>query len=207
MDFPVLTHANFVPGALQVTGYVGLGDNAAAFQGALVDLYLSDSLGNEAEAQVRVAGILSIVPGAASVAPLASINLAATGGEAGALAWSFVANASGATLDPATGRYVAGATGDVSDIVRVRDSAGNVATTTLAVTAALAISPNVVTLAPLGSVTFVLRGGLGTGYMLEVVGAGGHRVRGPGALRLVARLPWLRRQPLRERRIRRRPLG
>ena len=64
--------------------------------------------GNTATANVNVGAGVSITPSApAAVAPQASLQLTAAGGSGGGYTWSFVTNASGATVSPA-GLYKAG---------------------------------------------------------------------------------------------------
>src|SRR6185369_12446699 len=77
-------------------------------------------------------------------------------------------NGSGGTIDAATGEYVAGTAGDVSDVVTVTDSLGNSATTTITVGAVLTIVPEIAQRTPQQSTQFTARGGSGTGYIFAL---------------------------------------
>ncbi len=124
-----------------------------------------DSLGNAATASITVTAGLSILPPTPVLAPKASQALMASGGSATGYVWSLVTNASGATLDPVTGAYKAGATGGVTDVVQVTDSLGNVATVAVSVTAGLSILPSSVTIPPKGTQVLTVQGGSRTGYV------------------------------------------
>jgi len=63
----------------------------------------------------------------------AEVTFVATGGSSGYL-WSLVEAPSGGTIDPATGVYLAGRVGHVTDVVQVEDSRGSVARATVVVT-------------------------------------------------------------------------
>ena len=76
----------------------------------------------------------AIVPPAATVAPNGTLSFAATGGS-GPYTWSLATNQSGATIDAATGAYVAGGV-EGADVVHVVDSLGDTADATVTVTAA-----------------------------------------------------------------------
>jgi Zn-dependent metalloprotease len=78
---------------------------------------------------------LAISVPAATVAPGGQLNLSATGGSGSGYTWSFGSNASGGSIGASTGAYTAGATGRVNDVINVSDSAGNTATTSIAVSA------------------------------------------------------------------------
>jgi len=76
---------------------------------------------------------LSIVPSSATVSSGESQAFQGWGGTP-PYTFSFLTNSSGATLDSSTGAYVAGATGSVTDWVRVMDQGGRVADATVNVT-------------------------------------------------------------------------
>jgi N-acetylneuraminic acid mutarotase len=124
----------------------------------------TDSLGNTASVSVTVTAGLSISPAAVTLAPRASWTFAAAGGSASGYAWSFVANASGGTIDSGSGAYTVGAAGGVTDVVQVVDSLGNTASASITVTQGVAVTPPAATLAPRASRTFTAAGGSGTGY-------------------------------------------
>ena len=94
---------------------------------------VTDSLSNVASQSVTITAGVSIVPSTASVAPAGSQSFTASGGSGAGYAWSFSTNASGGTIDPSTGAYVAGSSGDVTDVVRATDSLGNMATASVTV--------------------------------------------------------------------------
>lgn len=67
---------------------------------------VTDSLGNTASVEVSVAKALAITPAAPQTPPRGAIAFTSAGGR-GARTWSIEANASGGTIDPATGSYTA----------------------------------------------------------------------------------------------------
>ncbi len=74
-----------------------------------------------------------ITPATARVPHNKSRTFTASGGSGTGYAWSLSTNASGGSINPATGVYTAGATRNVTDVVRVQDSLGNSATATVTV--------------------------------------------------------------------------
>jgi hypothetical protein len=112
---------------------------------------------------------LVISPANPAVAPRASETFTASGGTGLGYTWSFFTNASGGTLT-ASGDYIAGGTGGVTDVVRVTDSLGESATVPVTVTAPLTISPSgVTTVASRSSQQFTASGGGGSGYTWSLV--------------------------------------
>jgi MYXO-CTERM domain-containing protein len=116
------------------------------------------------------------------VAPRGRLALSAAGGSNTGFSWSFTANRSGGSID-STGAYTAGATGSVTDTVKVIDSANGSATRDIAVTAGVSISPGSPSVGPKGTVTFTATGGSGTGFSwsLTTNGSGGSIVATSGA--------------------------
>ncbi len=104
-----------------------------------------------------------IAPATASVPPRGVLTFIASGGSGSGFTWSLSTNASGGSVNASTGAYTAGATGSVTDVVRVVDSLGNAATRTVAVGPGVSIS-GVTAVAPRGSATFTASGGSGSGY-------------------------------------------
>jgi cytochrome c peroxidase len=98
------------------------------------------------------------------VPPRGALTLSAAGGSGGGYTWSLATNASGGSIS-AAGDYTAGATPDVSDVVQVTDSVGNVATRTVGVTAGVTITPSSSSVLSLAPVSFTASGGSGTGYV------------------------------------------
>ncbi len=128
---------------------------------------VTDSLGNTATVDVSVGGALVVAPAAPVVAQRGALAFTATGG-AGGYVWSLDAAPSGGTIDVSTGAYKAGATGSVTDVVKVTDSVGTSVTVNVKVGAPLALSPPVASVAPGGSITFTISGGSGTGLVLSL---------------------------------------
>ena len=118
--------------------------------------------------------VLSIAP-ASAIPPKGTRVLSASGGSGSGFTWSLATNNSGASINPTTGAYTAGANGSASDVVQVADSLGSTATRTVTVGAAVTISPVAAAAAPNGGVTFVASGGSGTGFTwsLTVNNSGG----------------------------------
>lgn len=125
---------------------------------------VTDSLGNTATVSVSVGGGLSINPATPITPPRGSVALTVTGGSGLGYAWSFVTNASGGTVVANTGAYKAGATGNVTDVVKVVDSLGNTKSVSIGVTTGASITPTTATVAPLGVASFGAAGGSGTGF-------------------------------------------
>lgn len=113
-------------------------------------------------ARISVAPLL-LSPPSVTLAPGQGQTFTAFGGAGFGFVYSFFANQSGATINPSTGDYVAGAAGGVTDIVQVVDFSGQKATATVIVgqaTTQLIISPASTTLPPKGLRTFTASGGL-----------------------------------------------
>jgi photosystem II stability/assembly factor-like uncharacterized protein len=134
----------------------------------------TDSLGNTADVNVTVSAGVGITPGVAGVPPRGSRTFTASGGSGTGYAWSLTTNGSGGTIGASSGVYTAGATANVTDVVRVADSLGNVATADVNVTVGLSITASSTSAPPRGSVTFGAGGGSDTGYVwsLDANGSG-----------------------------------
>jgi len=100
-----------------------------------------------------------IAPATRSTPPRGSIWFSATGGIRTGYTWSIAENRSGATMDAASGRYRAGSTPDVTDVVQVTDGAGGVGRVEVTVTAGLTIVPAAPVVRRLGTVAFAASGG------------------------------------------------
>ena len=124
----------------------------------------TDSLGNTASRNVAVTVNLSISPATASVAPRGSLTFTASGGSGTGFAWTLATDASGGNINASTGAYTAGATPNVTDVVRATDSLGNTASRNVAVGAGVSVTPATVGLAPGGTQAFAASGGSGAGY-------------------------------------------
>lgn len=125
----------------------------------------------------------------ATVAPSGALALGSAG-KSGAETWTFDTNASGGSVDRASGLYRAGSTPDVDDVLLVTDAAGKSARATLHVGAGVSIAPAAPpTVSPRGSLDFVASGGSGDGYTFAVtvnrsggsVSAQGHYTAGPAS--------------------------
>lgn len=112
---------------------------------------------------------LTVSPTSASMPPRASRTFSASGGTA-PYTFSFVSNASGATL--AGSSYTAGAKGDAQDVVRVKDAMGESSTISISVGPGASITPATQKLPPHGSFVFAAKGGSGTGFTWSLDGSG-----------------------------------
>jgi len=130
---------------------------------------VTDSLGNVATRNVTVTAGVSVSPASASTTPRGSAHFTAAGGSGIGFTWSLVTNASGGSIDAATGAYSAGPVGNVTDVVQVTDSLGNPATASVAVTAGVSVSPATASTPPRGSASFTATGGSGTGFTWALV--------------------------------------
>jgi hypothetical protein len=122
-----------------------------------------DELGNEAAVSISIGGGLAISAKSLSISPRGTIQFSAGGGRE-PLTWALGKASSGATLDPKTGTYQAGTTGNTIDIVVVSDVLGNSARATIEVGPSLTIAPSSVTLAAGATQLFSAAGGSGAGY-------------------------------------------
>ena len=125
---------------------------------------MTDALGNSASVSISVGGGLAITPSSPTVSPRGTRTFSASGGSGTGFMYALTTNGSGASIDTASGAYVAGPAGATTDVVRVTDSFGNSATATIAVGPGVQLSPAAVMLAPLGHQSFTVSGGSGVGY-------------------------------------------
>jgi hypothetical protein len=108
--------------------------------------------------RIASAGSLAISPATAKVAPMGTQTFTASGGSGSGYAWSMAAAPSGGSIT-SSGVYTAGVTPNTTDQVQVTDSALNVATATVTVSAGLTITPPGITLAPGNTQQFTATGG------------------------------------------------
>lgn len=127
---------------------------------------VKDSLGNKATLALTVVPI-SATGSASVVLPRGTLSFSATGGQ-GTYSWKVSPNRSGATIDPSTGSYAAGATGSVIDTVVVTDALGGTYGVDVSIMPSLTISPSLTSVTPRGTQTFTVTGGSGTGYTWTV---------------------------------------
>jgi MYXO-CTERM domain-containing protein len=126
-----------------------------------------DANGATATATVTVGPGVSISPAAPAVAPNAAVAFSASGGSGTGYAWTLLTNGSGASLDPSSGSYHAGAKRGV-DTVGVTDSLGNTASVEVSVGGAIVITPSAPSSPPLGAIAFSAVGGAGAGYTWSI---------------------------------------
>jgi hypothetical protein len=122
-----------------------------------------DSLGNVTSAKVAIGASVSLSPASTTISPRGTQQFFAGGGS-GSYTFSFAANGSGATLSSTSGLYVAGATANANDVVRVVDTLGNAATAKITIGPGVTIMPAAPSVAPRGRVSLGASGGSGTGY-------------------------------------------
>ena len=128
---------------------------------------VTDSILNSADVSIVVGDALVVTPLAPHVAPRESVPFTATGGT-GEFQFSVFTNASGATIDPVSGVYVAGTTPAVVDRVQVADRVGNVAFVDVTVGPGLLVTPATLALQSGATATFSVSGGSGAGYTWSV---------------------------------------
>ena len=127
-------------------------------------IQVTDSLGDVATAKIEVTAGVSVAPASASTPPRSSIAFAASGGSGMGFTWTLASNASGGTIDGATGAYTTGRTGSVEDVVQATDSLGNIATARITVTVGVSVTPAAASTPPGGSLAFAASGGSGKGF-------------------------------------------
>ncbi len=142
---------------------------AGATGGVTDAIQAIDSLGNTGACIITVGPNLSISPASVTKAPRASQTFSHAGGSGTGIVFSFVTNNSGGSLNTSTGAYTAGATGSVTDTVRVTDDLGNTANATITVGPNLTISPTTLDINVSRSHTFTDAGGSGTGITFSLV--------------------------------------
>ncbi len=150
---------------LQLNPVNGRLDEIAVFARSLSDAEIV-SLWNGGAGR-RVATDVTVAPAAANVAPRGSQAFVASGGigTSTSFTYALTTNASGGSVDAATGAYTAGATPNVVDVITATDGAGNTGTANVNVGAGVSITPSApAAVSPQGSITFVATGGSGAGY-------------------------------------------
>lgn len=125
---------------------------------------VNDSLGNGALVNVSVGDGLAINPAGPKSPPRGSIVFIAIGGSGNDYTWHLDTNASGGSIEPKSGLYVAGAKGSVADVVTVTDAIGNTANINIDVGPVIEIVPALALVAPHDDVTFIASGGAGKAY-------------------------------------------
>ena len=132
---------------------------------------VTDSLGNVATTSISVGGGVSVQPSSLAIPPRGSTTFVASGGSGSAFTFTLLTNASGGSVNPVTGAYVAGATGSVTDVLKVSDALGSNTTVNITVSAGLTMTPSALSVAPLGQGAFSVSGGAGSGYRFALSAA------------------------------------
>jgi len=144
----------------------------AAYAG---DVHYAPSTSATQGLNVAGSSVISI-SGATTTVPGGSLTFLASSADGSiypmnVLTWSFLSNESGGTLDNGTaadsgagGRYTAGRTGGVTDVIEVVDALNNQASIAVTVEESLALSGSASSTPPKGSISFAAQGGTGTGY-------------------------------------------
>ena len=162
-------------GAGSISQVSGSGIYTAGRIGGVRDVVqVTDDGGTSDIALIDIGPGVSISPTSVVVPPNGVVTLVASGGSGAGFVWSLVSNASQASVD-GQGRYVAGRTGNVSDVIKATDSLGNSATALVSVSSAMSVFPSGATVLPGTQVAFRALGGSGTGYAWRLVtdGSGG----------------------------------
>ncbi|MFW6023352.1 MAG: SBBP repeat-containing protein, partial [Myxococcota bacterium] len=149
------------------------GEYTAGETGEVTDIVMvTDSLDNTATAEVQVG--VTITPPDASVPPQGTVTFEASGDSEAGYVWTLSTNASGGSIEEDTGEYIAGETGEVTDVVAVTDSLGNTASAEVAVGPGVAIEPVAPEAPPMGTIAFEASGGSGEGYTWSLESDGSH---------------------------------
>jgi hypothetical protein len=126
---------------------------------------VTDSLGNRASTTISVGAGLTIQPSAPTTPPRGAIAFSVSGGSGSGYNWSLSNNRSGGSINATTGAYLAGSTGNVTDVVTVIDSLGNSASASVTVGAGVTVTPASPSTSPRGAISFSAFGGSGTGFV------------------------------------------
>lgn len=130
---------------------------------------VTDTMSNTSDATVTINAALAISPTSITLGPSNSYTFS---GSNGVSPYTFSVFAGGGSINSTTGVYTAPASAGAVT-VRVSDSLGNTADSSVTINSALAISPTSKTLAVGNTFTFSAANGSGTGYAYSVVAGGG----------------------------------
>ncbi len=149
-------------------GSISGGNYTAGSVGNVTDVIrLQDSNGHSTTANVTVLPALMISPPTVTTPPRGTVNFSVTGAT-GAVTWTLRPNPSGGAIS-AAGLYVAGVTGNVTDVVVASDTVGNTATAPVTVGPGPSIAPSVPGTPPRGTIQFTATGGSGTGFSWSLI--------------------------------------
>jgi Big-like domain-containing protein len=130
---------------------------------------VTDSVGNTATASIVVGAGVALTASATQTPPRGTLTFSASGGSGAGFVFAMGADASGGTINSASGVYVAGGAFGVTDVVTVTDSLGNVAAANVTVGAGVTVAPAAPSIAPRGTLTLSASGGSGSGYSFAIV--------------------------------------
>jgi hypothetical protein len=146
---------------------------AGTIGGVTDTVRLTDDLFNVTTRNVTVTAGLTLNPTTWSLAPRATKAFTVSGGSGTGYAWSLPTKGSGSpsfnVTSGTTVTYQAGPTGSSADLVQVSDSAGNIATAPVTITAGLSISPASATVQTGLTQAFTPSGGSTTSYQWIMV--------------------------------------
>jgi hypothetical protein len=141
---------------------------------------VADSLGNAATATVAVSLMLQVTPPSISLPPSGTQSFSSSGGVP-PVSWSLGTDGSGGRIDAQSGAYSAGSTGSTSDVVLATDSVGSHASATVAIGAAVSVTPATVNVTTGGTVSFAAAGGSNSGFTWTIpVNNSGAQISGSG---------------------------
>jgi MYXO-CTERM domain-containing protein len=118
-----------------------------------------DSLGKAATAEVMVGADVTLSTTTEALAPMGVLTLNVSGGSGAGYQFVLTTNGSGGSIDPVTGNYQAGPTGNTTDVVTVTDTLGNSVTVTITVGQVLALAAADRAVPPRGSLALAATGG------------------------------------------------
>jgi MYXO-CTERM domain-containing protein len=147
----------------------GSGKYTAGPTGSVVDVVtVADSVGNSATSTITVGPVVAIQASGSSSPPRGALTFTPAGGSGVGYSFTFSTNASGATINGSTGAYTAGSKPDVTDVILLTDSLGNIAAVNVAVGDGVSVTPPAPVVAPHGSLNLVASGGSGLGFLFTL---------------------------------------
>ncbi|HSQ64282.1 MAG TPA: SBBP repeat-containing protein [Polyangiaceae bacterium] len=152
-------------GAAYLTGYTRSTDfpTANAYQASSAGGVYDDFVFELSDADP-----LTLKPSSVNLPPKGSQTFTASGGSGSGYVYSLQTNASGGSINSATGVYTAGPIGSVTDIVLLGDSANVTTTSKVNIGPGVSISPANPSAPPQGAITFSASGGSGTAFAWSI---------------------------------------